>query len=203
MAERHSVCRGGIVRALENDARLEVAGECADGREALYMIRDRRPDVAILGVTLPSLGGAELLHAVAGRETLTRVMMVAMSADHGQLYAAVSNGATGFLSFDASPDDISDVVTAAAEGKASLSPDLYEGLLNEIHAHAQLERPLLSDRETTILRLAAGGASNEDIAQEMNLSPATVKSHLRSASDKLGASNRTEAAVAAARHGLI
>jgi two-component system, NarL family, nitrate/nitrite response regulator NarL len=191
------------VRAISARPELELVGEAGDGRQALDAIGVARPDVALIGGALPGLTGHQLLNAVARDGLCTRVVMIAARPDPGQVYAALAEGAAGFLTKDADARELCDAITAVARGRTVLSPELQAGVAGEIRLRTSRERPVMTMRERETLTLIAEGLSAPQIGRALHLSTATVKTHLQHIYEKLGVSERAAAVAEAMRRGLL
>ncbi len=203
VADDHPLFREAVVRAVRERPDFELVGEAADGRAALELIRETRPDVAVLDVKMPELDGLKVLNAV-GRDALpTRVVLLSAFLDGATPVEAVAGGAAAFLSKDADRRRITDTVAAVSRGETVLGPEVQAGLADEIRARAPRDRPGLSAREHEILGHIAAGRSAPEIAKLLFLSPATVKSHMGALYEKLGVSDRAAAVAEAMRRGLL
>jgi two-component system, NarL family, nitrate/nitrite response regulator NarL len=203
VADDHPVYREGIVRAVRERPDLELVGEVADGRGALAAIDELRPDVAVLDMRLSGLDGRQLLNAIEREELPTRVLFVSAYVDSEIVYAAIGGGARGYLSKEATRQQICDAVAAVARGDTVLAPEVHRGLAREIQLRASDDRPVLTGREREILRFTAEGLSGPEIGRRLYLSPATVKTHLQHLYGKLGVSDRAAAVAEAMRRGLL
>jgi two-component system, NarL family, nitrate/nitrite response regulator NarL len=195
--------RDAVVRAISARPELELVGEVGDGREALDVIGSARPDVAVIGGTLAGLSGEQVLNAVARDGLCTRVVMIAARPDPQQVYAALAEGAAGFLTKDADARELCDAITAVARGRTVLSPELQAGVAGEIRIRTPHDRPLMTARERETLTLIAEGLSAPQIGRALHLSTATVKTHLQHIYEKLGVSERAAAVAEAMRRGLL
>jgi len=203
VADDHPLFRDGVTRAIKDRADLQLVGEAADGRAALEAIRDLQPAVALLDVRMPELDGLEVLNALTrdGLRTAVVLLSAHMSAD--LVYRSIALGAAAYLPKESTREDICDAVAAAARGETRLPPDVQTVLVRQVRAHAVRERPQLTEREQQVLRLIGDGLSAPDIAGQLHLSTATVKSHLLTLYDKLGVSDRAHAVATAMRQGLL
>jgi two-component system nitrate/nitrite response regulator NarL len=203
VAEDHPIYLDGLVRALGQRPELEVVGSARDGRTALDEIRALAPDVAILDENMPGLLGSDILAAI-GRDGLpTRVVMLSASLDGAVVFRAVANGVRAYLTKDADRAVICDTVAAVARGQTILAAEIQAGLADQVRMRERDDRPALSPREHEILERTAGGASAPEIAGELQISTATVKTHLRHLYEKLGVSERAAAVAEAMRRGLL
>jgi two-component system nitrate/nitrite response regulator NarL len=203
LGEDHPIYLEGLVRALRQRPEFEVVGTSGDGREALEAIRSLAPDVAILDVNMPGLTGNEVLHAISRDELPTRVVMLSASVDSAVVFSAVANGVAAYLTKDSDRATICDAVAAVARGQTVIAPQVQAGLAGEVRLREHDARPALSPREHEILVKTASGLSAPDIARELQLSTATVKTHLRNIYEKLGVSERAAAVAEAMRRGLL
>ena len=203
VADDHPLYREGVVRALSASGQVEIVGEAEDGRAALAMIQEHRPDVALLDYKLPELDGVAVTNAVVRDQLPTRVLLVSAFNDTGVVYQALETGAAGFVSKEARREQIVDAVLACARGENVVPPDIAAGLVSEIRLRKQDDRPALTQREQEILRLIAAGNSLPEIAKELFLGLTTVKTHVQHLYEKLGVSDRAAAVASAMRRGLI
>jgi two-component system, NarL family, nitrate/nitrite response regulator NarL len=202
-ADEQPLYRDALARAIGGRPELELVGEAGDGREALEAISASSPDVALIGSTLDGLSGEQVLNAVARDRLRTRVVMLSARPEPRQVYAALADGAAGYLTKDADARELCDAITAVARGRTVLSPGLQAGVAEEIRLRTPHERPVMSARERETLALIAEGLSAPDIARVLHLSTATVKTHLRHIYEKLGVSERAAAVAEAMRRGLL
>jgi two-component system nitrate/nitrite response regulator NarL len=191
------------VRAISARPELELVGEVGDGRQALDAIGVSQPDVSILGGTLAGLSGEQVLNAVARDGLSTRVVMIAARPEPQQVYAALAEGAAGFLTKDADARELCDAITAVARGGTVVSPELQAGVAGEIRMRTPHDRPVMTVRERETLTLIAEGLSAPQIGRALHLSTATVKTHLQHIYEKLGVSERAAAVAEAMRRGLL
>jgi two-component system, NarL family, nitrate/nitrite response regulator NarL len=191
------------VRAIRARPELELVGEVGDGRTALAAIGAADPDVAILGGALTGLSAERVLSALTRDGLRTRVVMIAARPEPGQVYAALGEGAAGFLTKDADARELCDAITAVARGRTVLSPELQSGVAGEIRLRTSRDRPVMTARERETLTLLAEGMSAPQIGRALHLSTATVKTHLQHIYEKLGVSERAAAVAQAMRRGLL
>jgi two-component system nitrate/nitrite response regulator NarL len=202
-ADSHPLFHDALTRAIRERPELELVGQAHDGREALDAIGSEQPDVAVIGRALNGLSGEQILNAV-GRDGLpTRVVMIAAEPEPAVVYAAIANGAAGYLTKDADAREVCDAISAVARGRTVLSPLLQTGVAGEIRLRAVDERPLLSEREREILKLVAEGLAAPQIGRELCLATPTVKTHLHHLYEKLGVAERAAAVAEAMRRGLL
>jgi two-component system, NarL family, nitrate/nitrite response regulator NarL len=202
-ADGQPLFRDAVARAIRERPELELVGQAGDGREALAAIGEAQPDVAVLDRTLTGLSGNEVLNAVARDGLQTRVVLIAARPEPGEVYAALAEGAAGYLTKDADARELCDAITAVARGKTVLASELQAGVAGEIRLRAPHDRPVMSERERETLTLIAEGLSAPQIGRALHLSTATVKTHLQHIYEKLGVSERAAAVAEAMRRGLL
>jgi two-component system nitrate/nitrite response regulator NarL len=201
--EGQPLFRDALCRVIQQRPRLQLAGEGGDAREALALLRDARPDVALVDPALPSLSGARLLTLTSSEGLTTRMLFVAARLSRSAAYELLVLGAGGCVLSDTTADELACAIAEVAAGRTFLCPAVQDALVGEIRVREREPGPLLSPREHEVLRRVAGGQSTPAIAAAMHLSMSTVKTHLRHAYDKLEVSDRAAAVAAAMRRGLI
>jgi two-component system nitrate/nitrite response regulator NarL len=202
-ADGQPLYRDALTRAIRERPELELVGQAANGREALEAIGARHPDVAVIDRRLTGLSGEQVLNAVARDGLGTRVVLMDAQAEPCEVYAALAEGAAGYLTKEASARELCDAITAVARGRTVLSPELQAGIAGEIRMRAPRDRPVMSARERETLTLIAEGLSAPQIGRALHLSTATVKTHLHHVYEKLGVSERAAAVAEAMRRGLL
>ena len=202
-ADGQPLYRDAVVRAIRERPELELVAQACDGREALAAIGSAQPDVAVIDPALTGLTGKQLLNAVARDGLQTRVVLIAAVAEPGEVYAALAEGAAGYLTKDADARELCDAITAVARGRTVLASELQAGVAGEIRLRAPHDRPVMSERERETLALIAEGLSAPQIGRTLHLSTATVKTHLQHIYEKLGVSERAAAVAEAMRRGLL
>ncbi len=209
IADDHGVVREGL-RALLDREGFDVVGEAATGREAIALSADLQPDVVLLDIRMPDVNGLRALAQIKAANSRISVIMLTTYANPDYLARAVNAGAAGYLSKEIDPERIPIAVRAAARGEHLLDRELLRATLTTIERSTDLSAdepetlPLtpLSEREKEVLRLVVYGLGNEAIAETLTISLPTVKTHIRHIFEKLGVSDRTQAAVWAVRHGI-
>jgi two-component system nitrate/nitrite response regulator NarL len=204
VADDHPLFREGIARAVRERPDLELVAEVGDGSAALEAIRDSSPAVAVVDLRLPGLDGIGIANAVSRDRLPTRVLLLSAFTEPRLVYEAMAAGAAGFFSKDADREDVLDAIAAAARGESRVDPSLQGGLFDELRQRtADSERPLLTARESEIVRLMAEGLSAPAIGKRLFLAATTVKSHQAHIYEKLGVSDRAAAVAEAMRRGLL
>jgi DNA-binding NarL/FixJ family response regulator len=199
--------REGLARLLRLHG-LEVAGTAPDGESAVRSACDLEPDVVLMDVQMPGPTGIEAAAAILRARPATRVLMLTVSGDDGDVLDAMLAGAAGYLVKGATPEALVAGIRAAAAGGALLSPGIATKLLGRMRAtsgaaNGSGPNTLLSERELEVLELLARGKRNSEIARELFLSPNTVRNHISNILSKLQIANRTEATAYAIRSGLV
>lgn len=203
VADDHPLFREGLTRAITERAELELLAEVSDGREAVELIDELRPDVAVLDIRMPGLEGPQALEALRARGNDAKVVFLSAFVNGELVHEALSSGAMGFLSKEAGRQEICDAIVEIARGELFVDPRIQSGLLRAVQRGGTGEGPELSERELDVLRLAADGLSTAQIAGELHLSPETVKSHMKTLFGKLGVTARTTAVAEAIRRGIL
>lgn len=186
IAEDQGMVLGALAALLEAENDLEVVGQARNGREALQLTLQLKPDVLLTDIEMPEMSGLELAGELKQRVSSTRVIILTTFARPGYLRRAMDAGALGYLLKDAPATTLANAVRRVKAGFRVIDPELA--------TEAWTEQDPLSDRERQVLRLAAEGATSGDIAEQLRLSEGTVRNYLSEAISKLGASNRVEAA---------
>ena len=203
LADDHPIYLEGLKRAIKERPELELVGDSQDGREALAEIKRTQPHVALLDIRMPGLSGTQVLDACERDGIATRVIFLSGHCDADVIYEAMAKGAVGYLSKLADREAVFDAIGAVHRGETVLSPEFQGGLVSELHRRQTEDRPVLTPREQEVLALIAEGHSAPDIAGQLHLSTATVKTHLSALYEKLGASDRASAVAVAMRKGLL
>jgi two-component system NarL family response regulator len=196
-----------MVLAEEPD--LEIVGEAADGLEAIEQAAALHPDVVLMDVRMPGVGGVEATRRIRHAQPSTKVVMLTVSEDEEDLFAAVRAGATGYLLKEVSIEEVADAVRAVARGQALVTPSMASKLLGEFNVLSRRVdaqhggAPRLTERELEVLRLVAKGMSNREIAAELVIAENTAKNHVRNILEKLQLKSRMEAAMYAVREKLV
>jgi two-component system nitrate/nitrite response regulator NarL len=203
IADDHPVYRDGLVRAVRGWPELEVSGEAADGRSTLEAIRRDSPDVALVDLRLPDIDGIAVASAVKRDGLPTRVLILSAYGDDELVHRALEVGAAGYIGKDARRDEIAKAVLQASRGETVLPVAAASAIAREIRSRAGSSAAELTAREQEVLVLLGEGLSAPDIAARLELSTATVKTHLARLYDKLGVSDRAAAVAEAMRSGLL
>ncbi|GIU72938.1 MAG: DNA-binding response regulator [Bryobacteraceae bacterium] len=208
LADDHAVVRKGLRFILEQEPDLQVAGEAADGREAVRLARELSPDVVVMDIAMPQLNGIDATSQIVKQNPRTSVLILSMHNDETYLLRALEAGARGFLLKDTAEEDLVRAVRVAAQGKPFFSPAIAQALLEDYMRNLQQRNQqdsysLLTDREKEVLQLLAEGRSNKEVAQLLNLSVYTVETHRTRIMQKLNLHNTAELVLYAVRKKII
>jgi two-component system, NarL family, nitrate/nitrite response regulator NarL len=203
VADDHPLYREAVVRAVRARPQFSLVAEAANGRDALAAIREHRPDVAVLDVEMPDLRGVDVVRAVSRDALGTSIVLLSAHQESDTVYEALAGGVKAYLSKASPSERICDAIAAVARGEVVLPEEVQSGLAEAIRVRARGERPALSPREHQVLVLIAEGLSAPAVGRELHLSPATIKTHLKTLYEKLGVSDRAAAVAEAMRRGLI
>ena len=201
ITDDHKVVRRGLRGFLELDPALEVVEEASNGEEAVELARSLKPDVVLMDLLMPVMDGIEATREI--RRELPEVEVVALTSvlEDASVTGAIKAGAIGYLLKTTDADELCEAIKAAAAGKVRLAPEAAARLMHEVRAPESTEA--LTERETEVLELIARGKTNNQIARELFIGEATVKSHVHSILSKLNVSSRTQAALYAVNVGLV
>ena len=200
IVDDHPVVRDGLRGIFEGTTEFEVAGEAANGAEAVTRARALRPDVVLMDLRMPDVDGVTAIKRLSELGLDTRVLVLTTYDTDSDVVPAIEAGATGYLLKDAPRSELLRAVRAAARGEAVLSPSVATRLLGQVRAPA---REPLSNRELDVLALVARGTSNRDTATRLFISEATVKTHLLHIYAKLGVNDRAAAVATGFERGLL
>ena len=208
LADDHALVRHGIRKILEERHEWSVVAEAGDGREAVRVVLEQRPDVAILDIGMPLLNGIDATRQIIHRWPDARVLMLSMHKDEPYVARAFHAGVKGYLLKDSLGGDLLGAVEAVAKGQPFFSPAIASAMVNDYVrrlANDQVVDPYeaLSDREREIFQLIAEAHSNKDIAVILGISPATVETHRARVLQKLDIHNAAEVVLYAVRRGII
>jgi DNA-binding NarL/FixJ family response regulator len=187
LADDHALVRAGIRALLEGMSGIEIAAEAGDGAEALRLVGEHKPDVALVNISMPRLNGLETLARVCAEHPRTRVIVVSAHSDPEYVHRAVRQGALGYLVKTAQASDLERAVRAAAQGRTWLSPEVSSALVDLVRSQtppSPLDR--LTTRQREVLQLVVEGASTKEIAARLGLSPKTIANHREQLMERLG-----------------
>jgi two-component system response regulator NreC len=208
IADDHAIVREGVRMILAKEPDIEVVGEAEDGQQALDLVEQRRPNVVIMDLSMPGMGGIEATKKVKEQHPKVNVLVLTMHEDESYVFQLLRAGASGYVLKRAAAQDLVQAVRAAAKGEAFLYPSVarkvVEDYLKRVEAGEGRDRyDGLTEREREILTLIAQGLSNQHIAEKLFISIKTVQTHRAHVLEKLGLHDRTELVRYAIRKGLI
>lgn len=210
LVDDHALFREGLAGIIAAQPDMEVVGEARDGLEAVVKAQALRPDLVLMDVQMPGMGGLDATRQIKQALPETTIVMLTVRDDDDKLFTALKNGAQGYLLKDIRAADLLAMMRGALAGNAALSPRLaglvlaeFRRLSQQAPLEEQGEEFMLSRREREVLELVARGASDKEIAEALVVSLYTVKSHMRSILGKLQVSSRQEAARLARQRGLV
>ena len=204
IVDDHAIVREGQRALIDTEPGMAVAGEAKDGFEAVEMARRRQPDVILLDLHMPRKGGIAAIEEIKAENPKARILVLTSFTEAEEVYAAVKAGAMGYLSKDASSEEILTAIRQVYRGELSMHPSIANKLMRELQRTSDLsptEEPLTA-REVEILKLVAHGLPNQEIAETLVISERTVRTHVTNILSKLYLANRTQAALYALREGL-
>jgi NarL family two-component system response regulator LiaR len=208
LADDHALVREGTRELLEREEDLEVVAEAGDGEEAVRLAKSQRPDVAIVDIAMPKLSGIEATKQIKALCPATAVLILTAYDDDQYIYALLEAGAAGYLLKTVRRRDLIEAVRAVNAGESVLHPVITRKVLDRLARPS--DKPSedgtlepLTERELEVLKLAAKGMSNRDIARHLNLSIRTVQAHLSTVFNKMQVGSRTEAVVQALQRGWL
>ena len=208
LAEDHVIVRESIRQSLERDINFEVVGEAGDGEEAVSMAKQLKPDVIIMDISMPQLNGIEATKQIKEFQP-SAVILVLTAYDYEQyIFPLLEAGAAGYLLKDVSSHELMNAIQRVSKGEAVLHPAVARRVLERFkykqdRQERQYTSDVLTERETAVLKMAARGMTNSDIAGELHLSVRTVESNLGAIFNKLGVGSRTEAVIQAMKKGWL
>ena len=210
VADDHRVVREGLMAILKTKENIEVVGEAQDGQEAIQKARTLEPDVILMDVSMPRMGGVEATRQIKREFPHIGIIALTMYEEQQYIFDLVRAGATGYLLKDTESAQIVEAIRAIYRGESLIHPSVASKILAEFSLLAQKrgKKPSwedhdLTEREITVVRLVADGKTNKEIANSLNLSEKTVKNHVRNIFHKLQVYDRTQAAILGIRKGII
>ncbi|MBK8048226.1 MAG: response regulator transcription factor [Anaerolineales bacterium] len=201
IADDHYVVRQGLTALLAPRNGMEVVGEAANGREAVELARSLQPDVILMDMMMPELDGKAAIACIKAENPAARILVLSSFSENEHVAAAIQAGAMGYLLKDTSPDDLFHAIRSVHQNHLVVPQALVKSLLQPPIPSPAVDS--LTARERDVLRNLVQGQSNQEIASSLHISPTTVRSHVSNILQKLGVSNRTQAAVVAQERHLV
>jgi len=211
LADDHALFREGLRSLLADQADIEIVGEAEDGLEVIKLAAQLVPDIILMDINMPVIDGVEATRKILAAQEAVNIVILTMYPQDEYIFEALKAGAKAYLLKDTRSKKLLTVIRAVYDGQAVIDPEMTARLLNEFRrltrSDEEKKKPAntqtLTDQERRILTLVAGGASNRDIATDLELSERTIKNYLTVIFQKLQVNNRTEAAVRAMKDGLV
>jgi two-component system, NarL family, response regulator len=197
VVDDHPIVRQGLVSILEDEPDMVIVGQASDGNEAIAQFRLHQPDVVLLDLRMPQLGGVEVITAVRAEAPEANIIMLTIYDTDEAIYQGLRAGARAYLLKDTPCDEILEVIRAVYEGRRYISTMVGEKLA------ARMDKPMLSDRERQVIAQMAKGKNNREIGAELSITEHTVRFHVNNVLSKLGANDRAHAIVLALRQGIV
>jgi two-component system NarL family response regulator len=197
IAEDHQVVRQGFIALLNMVDGLTIVAEAANGQQALDLFRKHKPDVTLMDLRMPGMGGVETIAAIRRDFPDARIIVLTTFDGDEDIFRAIQAGARGYLLKGMSVDELIDAIQTVHHGRSKIPPAVAERLAERLSGNA------LTERETEVLKNIVGGKSNKEIAAALFISEATVKTHINNLLSKLGATDRTQAARIALQRGIV
>jgi two-component system, NarL family, response regulator LiaR len=204
LTDDHQVVRQGLRMVLDLDPELEVVGEASNGEEALHQARRLKPDVVLMDLVMPVMDGVKATGEIRRELPDSEVVALTSILEDASVTGAVKAGAIGYLLKNTGGDELRQAIKAAAAGQVQLAPEAAARLMREVRIPENPETlEALTERETEVLKLVARGQANKQIARNLYIGEKTVKTHVRNILMKFSVRSRTQAALYAARYGLV
>lgn len=197
IADDHSIVRQGLATIINRDPEMTVIAQAEDGRQAIELFREYQPDVTLMDLRMPNVGGVEAISTICAEFKSARIVVLTTYDGDEDIYRGLQTGAQGYLLKDAKPKELLSAIRTVHGGQKYISPEVGAKLVQRI------SNPELSERELSVLRLMAQGMSNLDIANTLTIGESTVKSHVNRILSKLGVNDRTQAVITAVKRGIV
>jgi len=203
ITDDHAIVREGLRTLIGTEPGMEVVGEATDGLEAVKTACDLRPDVILMDMAMPHMGGLEAIQKIKQQCPEAQILVLTSFSDDETVFPAIKAGALGYLLKNTSPERLLSAIRDVHQGKPSMSSDIANKLMRELQRESNLPptKEPLTNRELDVLKLVAQGMTNQEIAAELVIGEGTVRTHVSNILSKLHLANRTQAALYALREG--
>ncbi|MGB9672910.1 MAG: response regulator [Anaerolineales bacterium] len=204
ICDDHPIVRKGLRTLLANEADFQCVGEAVDGDQAIELAMRLQPDVILMDLVMAPTSGVEAIQRIKNQRPSSHILVLTTFADDDKVFPAIKAGASGYVLKDIPPDDLLQAIRDVSAGQTFLHPTIAARLMREINQTSSPPKDTdpLTERELEVLRLAARGLSNQEIATELNVSERTITTHISNILDKLHLANRTQATLYALRKGI-
>ena len=197
IVDDHSIVRQGLATIINRDPEMTVIAQAEDGQQAIACFGEHQPDVTLMDLRMPQMGGVEAITAICAQFKPARIIVLTTYDGDEDIYRGLQAGAKGYLLKDAKPNELLNAIRMVNRGQQYIPPEVGAKLVQ------RMSNPELSERELEVLRLMAQGMSNSDIATALTIGESTVKSHVNRILSKLGVSDRTQAVIVAVKRGIV
>jgi two-component system NarL family response regulator len=197
IADDHSIVRQGLATIINRDSEMTVIAQAEDGQQAINLFREDQPDIVLMDLRMPQIGGVEAITAICAEFKSARIIVLTTYDGDEDIYRGLQAGAKGYLLKDANPNELLNAIRTVHSGQQYIPPDVGAKLVQ------RMNNPELSERELEVLRLVAQGKSNLEIGAALNIGESTVKSHINRILSKLGVNDRTQALIVAVKRGIV
>ncbi len=197
IADDHAIVRQGLAAIIDRDLEMTMISQAEDGQQAIDLFREHQPDVTLMDLRMPQMGGVEAIAAICAEFKQARIMVLTTYDSDEDIYRGLQAGAQGYLLKDAKPNELLNAIRTVHSGQKYIPPDVGAKLVQ------RMSNPELSDREREVLRLIAQGMSNLEIGTVLNIGESTVKSHVNRILSKLGVNDRTQAVIVSVKRGIV
>ena len=197
IVDDHSIVRQGLATIINRDPEMTVIAQAEDGQQAIDCFREYQPDVTLMDLRMPQMGGVEAITAICAEFKLARIMVLTTYDGDEDIYRGLQAGAKGYLLKDAKPNELLSAIRMIHSGQQYIPPSVGAKLVQ------RMSNPELSERELDVLRLMAQGMSNLDISTALSIGESTVKSHVNRILSKMSVNDRTQAVIVAVKRGIV
>ncbi|MEH2084697.1 MAG: response regulator transcription factor [Nostoc sp.] len=197
IVDDHAIVRNGLATIINRDPEMTAIAQAENGQQAIDVFREHQPDVTLMDLRMPKMGGVEAIMAICAEFRQARIAVLTTYDSDEDIYRGLQAGAQGYLLKDAKPGELLNAIRAIHNGQKYIPPEVGAKLLQ------RMSNPELSERELEVLRLMAQGMSNQEIGTALSIGESTVKSHVNRILSKLGVSDRTQAVITAVKRGIV
>jgi two-component system, NarL family, response regulator len=197
IVDDHSIVRQGLATIINRDPEMTVIAQAEDGQQAIICFREHQPDITLMDLRMPQMGGVETIATICAEFKQARMIILTTYDSDEDIYRGLQAGAQGYLLKDSKPDTLLNAIRMVHRGQRYIPPEVGAKLVQ------RMSNPELSERELAVLCLMAQGMSNQEIGTALHIGESTVKSHVNRILSKLGVNDRTQAVIVAVRRGIV